>query len=61
MAHWHLVLRSSWDLEATINDWIDLMVDDIVVAVLIDLLLLSWHSRLSSLEWNLVEVFLVEA
>ena len=62
LAHWHLILGSPWNLETAINNWINLMVDDIIMAVFIDLLLSCWHCRLSSLHsGHLREVFLVKA
>lgn len=41
LAEWRLV--SSWDLEASIN-WINLMMNDEVLAFFTNFLLLSWHS-----------------
>lgn len=55
-----LVLRSSWNLVATINDWINLMVDDVVLAVLT--LVIKLHGWLSSLEsWNWSKLFGLKA
>jgi len=62
LAHWCLILASSWDLVALVDNWIDLMANDEVMAVIIIVVLVQMHSRLCSLEgWNLWELIVFEA
>lgn len=43
LAHWNLVWLSPWNLEATINDWVNLMINDEIMAVLSHFRFSCWH------------------